>query len=115
MQVVHGIVLVEVIDDRREPLVVKPPLPTLGLRPLTETHLNLLREGQVLLLLESSQEGPERWVGTSNQRLESIVPTFNKIVRTRKTSQNGVVLVPQILVEDWLYSVEGVPIQVLSK
>ena len=70
----------------------------LGSGPSPRLIFNLLnlREGQVLLLLESSQEGPERWVGISNQRLESTVPTFNK------TSQNGVVLVPHILVEDWL-------------
>ena len=59
VQVLHGVVLVEVIDDGRESLVVHPPLPTFGLRPLAKSHLDLLRESQVLRLLESSQEGSE--------------------------------------------------------
>ena len=69
---VHRVVIVKVIDDIRQPLVVHPPLPTLGLRPLAKTHLNLLREGQVLLLLESSQDGPERTPSVKVIRAEHV-------------------------------------------
>ena len=57
-----------------------PPLPTFGLRSLAKSHLGLLRESQVLLL-ESSQEGPESGIGTTNQLLKTVVPTIDKIVR----------------------------------
>ena len=35
---VHRVVIVKVIDDIRQPLVIHPPLPTLGLMPLAKTH-----------------------------------------------------------------------------